>query len=85
MVCIVIRLGLSELNAEELAKYLSSIENDQPIYSITGLNAHQIAEEVDLLFTGERSTFQRYFFTIKYACSNSSNGYILLCVHRVRL
>jgi hypothetical protein len=80
MVCIVIRLGLPELNAEELANYLSSIGNDLPIYSVTGLNAHQIAEEMDLLFTGERSTFQR-FFTIKYACSNSSNGYIfLLCV-----
>jgi hypothetical protein len=61
MVCIVIRLGLPELNAEELANCLSSIENDQPIYSVTGLNARQIAEEVDLFFTGECSTFQRFF------------------------
>jgi hypothetical protein len=62
MVCIVIRLGLPELNAEELANYLSSIENDQPIYSLTGLNAHQIAEEVDLFFTGERSALFYFFF-----------------------
>jgi hypothetical protein len=55
MVCIDIRLGLPELNAEELANYLSSIENDQPIHSLTGLNAQEIAEEVELFFTGERS------------------------------
>jgi hypothetical protein len=54
MVCIVIRLGLPELNAEELANYLSSIENDQPIYSLTGLNAQEIAEEVDLFFKNDQ-------------------------------
>jgi hypothetical protein len=54
MVCIVFFLDLPELDAQELERYLSSIENDQPIYSLTGLNAQEIAEEVDLFFKNDQ-------------------------------
>jgi hypothetical protein len=54
MVCIVFFLDLPELDAQELESYLSSIENDQPIYSLTGLNAQEIAEEVDLFFRNDQ-------------------------------
>jgi hypothetical protein len=68
MVCIVIRLGLPELNAEELANYLSSIENDQPIYSLTGLNAQEIAEEVDLFFKNDQvSEWLQFIFNCLYS------------------
>ena len=66
MVCIVIHLGLPELNAEELANYLSSIENDQPIYSITGLSAHQIAEEVDLFFKNDHEVQGKRMVTVYF-------------------
>jgi hypothetical protein len=53
MVCIVFFLDLPELDAQELESYLSSIENDQPIYSLTGLNAQEIAVLLPLLGKSE--------------------------------
>jgi hypothetical protein len=69
------RLDLPELNAQELESYLSSIENDQPIYSLTGLNAQEIAEEVDLFFKNDHEVQGERMVTVYFQLLVQSYGY----------
>jgi hypothetical protein len=87
MVCIVFFfLDLPELDAQELESYLSSIENDQQIYSLTGLNAQEIAEEVDLFFRndqGERMV--TVYFQLSYGYNATVSRVTIQRICRARV
>jgi hypothetical protein len=65
---------LPELDAQELESHLSSIENDQPIYSLTGLNAQEIAEEVDLFFKNDHEVQGERMVTVYFQLSYGYNA-----------